>query len=116
MMMIVIVRGHTSTPFEPCFENLDVERVPIRTCITAPKLRERDGDAVIVSLRTCVTAKALFLVIDSRRLDYFLDRSGPAPQIDRDAVVPNRKTLGNTYAISGCEERLLPFSSYDSGR
>jgi hypothetical protein len=111
----MIVSGHASTPFEPCFENLDVEGVPIGTCIAAPKLRERDYDAVIVPLRTGITAKALFLVIDSRGLDYFLDGSRPSPQIDRDAVVSNRKTHGDAYAITGCEERLLPFSSYDSG-
>jgi hypothetical protein len=50
-----------------------VQRVPIRTCITGPKLGEWDGDPVVMPLRTGITAKALFLVVDSRRLDYFLD-------------------------------------------
>jgi len=93
-----------------------MELVPIRTRITGPKLRERDDDAVVVALRTGIAAKALFLVIDSRRLDYFLDGPRPAPQIDRDAVVSNRKTHSDAYAITGREERLLSFGSYETAR
>ena len=70
-------------------------RSAVRRCggprIVRPDLGHRQGDAVVVAPAAGVAAVGLFLVVDARRLDHGLDRARLAAQVDRHAVVADRR-------------------------
>src|SRR6201992_419263 len=105
-----------SDPFQPIFAYFNIQFVVSWTRIIRPKLLERESDPVEVTLMAAILAVSFALIVKLHGFNDFLNHTSLTPEVDRNAVMPDRRPVHHFDGFARPENHSLTESEDDFGK